>query len=102
MNKHIRLIAIGLVLIGGLFVWDRNNSTVEVMGATVLNMEQIDQAGGPDQYAITVVTAQGDTLTLSGTENEPRFSEGDSICVQKVMRKTAPDEYRRAVSGTEC
>lgn len=102
MSKHLLLICIGLGLIGAFYFWDRNNSTIEVMGATVLKMEQIDQAGGPDQYEITVVTAQGETVTLNGTESEPRFSQGDSICIEKVIRKKFPPEYRRAVSGTEC
>lgn len=102
MNKRLILIVCGLALIVGLYVWDRDNSTIEVMAATVSKIEQIDTVEGPDKWQFSVLSAQGDVVALSGIEDMPVLSEGDTICIEKITRTNFPPEYRRAARISEC
>lgn len=102
MNKRLIMIVGGLGLIIGLYLWDRDNSTVELMAATVSKVEQIDTVEGPDKWQFSVLSAEGDVVALSGVEDMPVLSEGDNICIEKVTRKNFPVEYRRAPNKTTC
>lgn len=102
MNTRVLIILAAVVLFGGLYLWDRDNSTVETIGATVLKIEDKDNEAGPDSWHVNVVTAEGETVELSELEKRPEFAQGDSICVDKITRDGFPTEYRRADTGSAC
>jgi len=102
MNMRALMILAAIALFGGLYIWDRDNSTVETIGATVLKIEDRDTERGPDSWHVSVTTSQGETIELAELEKRPEFAVGDSICVDKITRPDFPTEYRRANEGSAC
>lgn len=102
MNTRVLIVLAAIVLFGGLYFWDRDNSAVETIGATVLKIEPKDNEAGPDSWHVNVVTSEGETVELSELEKQPEFAEGDTICISKITRADYPTEYRRADAGSAC
>ena len=99
MRKRLILYA-GIALLVGYYVWDRDNSTVEVVAGTVTQVEDRDLDAGPDSWHVTVDLA-GQTVELAPLQARPDLAPGDKVCVARVARGDAVT-YRRANADDVC
>ncbi|MBD3663420.1 hypothetical protein [Sulfitobacter aestuariivivens] len=100
MNRRL-MVYLALVLIVGLYLYDRETSTETVLPATVTGVEARDDAAGPEIWHITAQIGD-QRVVLSPLQARPDLSPGDRICVTRIQRPDQPDELRRANAGATC
>ncbi|MGJ8627774.1 MAG: hypothetical protein ACSHXB_12510 [Sulfitobacter sp.] len=98
--KNRMILYVGLALIVGLYVYDRNSKTEVVLPATVLGVESRVAEKGGDTWHITATIDSGEVL-LEPRASRPDMAIGDRICVTAVLREGQPSEYLLA-SGARC
>ena len=100
MNRNtILLLAAGLF--SGLILWDRANSTDEVIAGTVTALEARAADNGPDMWHITADTELG-ALDLPARNARPQLKTGDEICITVRRRMARADSYFLAPAATSC
>lgn len=97
--KNRMILYVGIALIVGLYVYDRNSKTEVVILATVLGVENRVAEKGGDTWHITATIDSGEVV-LEPRASRPDMAIGDRICVTETMREGQPSEYLLATTTT--
>jgi hypothetical protein len=100
MKRTRLLFLVGIALLVGLYLYDRDNRTDMVMPATITSFES-QSSDGPDTWHISV-DLDGKTQALDPVTDRPNVAVGDTICVTKVVRQGKPDQFFHATGSEGC
>lgn len=92
MTKRLVIMVVGLALMVGLYVYDRDNRTELVFAATVTAIDARDTEAGPDSWHVTIIGPSGET-ELEALEKRPDLDVGQETCVKQITRAQMRTEY---------
>jgi len=93
------LLYVGLALIVGLYVYDRNTKTEMLIPATVVAVHGEVPDKGADVWRINATIDSGE-VTLEPRLSRPDVATGERICVTEVLRQGQPSQYLFAPGAT--
>lgn len=99
MTRRSMIILVGLALMIGLYLFDRDNRTDTVLPAEVVSLDDQDNEAGPDSWHM-IVRIDAAEIALEPLEKRPVVAQGDQICVTRTVRAGQPDTYAYSPSAS--
>lgn len=97
MKRSHVLFLLALVVMAGLYIYDRDNSTQTQLTAKVHSIEET--LNGQRSSHIVTVEIDGALHPITALEERPVFRVGDTICVTRVSRQGVADNHHLSATS---